>query len=72
MPADPSLGNHRKIEKKLSVCKIMLLGLSVSEVKFEKFEPVQSGGTLNDAKEFKFAVPASPDYFTRFIWKNPW
>jgi hypothetical protein len=39
----------------------------VDDVKFEEIEPTLDAPTLDAAKELKFLIPASKDYFTRWV-----
>jgi hypothetical protein len=38
----------------------------VLEIKTEKIKPQLDGTNFDDSTEFRFNIPASSDYFTRF------
>jgi hypothetical protein len=38
----------------------------VLEIKTEKIKPQLDGTSFDDSTEFRFNIPASSDYFTRF------
>jgi hypothetical protein len=44
----------------------LILNFLVLEIKTEKIKPTMEGSTFEGSKEFRFNIPASSDYFTRF------